>query len=280
MRVLVSADMEGVSGVVHPDDVEPGTSSYGEFRHAMTGDVYAAVAGFFDGGASDVLVNDAHYTMRNLVVADLDPRLRYVRGAQKPLGMLEGLLDPAGVAAVDVVAFVGYHAGAGRPGVLAHTHLGNSIVEVRFDGSPMSEGRMNALVAAEAGVPLVLVTGDDVTCADARDYAPGVHTAEVKRAITRYTAEVLPLPRAQELIRSAAAAALASVPEVNPPAGPYRIEVDVDAAHLAASAARVPGTTRTGDRTVEVCGTTMIDAYQRFRLVAVLVGSAVVGDWG
>ena len=279
MRVLISADMEGVSGVVHPDDVEPGTAAHAEFRHAMTADVNAAVSGFFEGGATEVLVNDSHYTMRNLVVPDLDPRIRYIRGSQKPLGMLEGLLVD-GRAAVDALAFVGYHAGAGQPGVLDHTHMGNSIVEVRFAGTPMSEGRMNAAVAAEAGVPLVLVTGDDVTCADARTYAPGVRTAEVKRAITRYTAEVLPLPVAQERIRAQAVAALGAVPPVTAPPAPFRIEIDLDAAHLAVAAARVPEVAQTGVRTVEVAGATMLEAYQRFRLATVLIGSVVVGDWG
>jgi len=279
MRVLISADMEGVSGVVHPDDVEPGTASYAEFRHVMTADVNAAVAGCFDGGATEVVVNDSHYTMRNLVVGELDPRIRYIRGAQKPLGMLEGLLAD-GQAAVDVLGFVGYHAAAGQPGILAHTHMGNSIVEVRYEGTPMSEGRMNAAVAAEAGVPLAFVTGDDVTCADACEYAPGVHTAEVKRAITRYAGEVLPLTEAHGRIRTQAAAAMAAVPSVAAPSGPFVIEIDVDAAHLAVAAQRVPDVSRTSPRTVQVRADTMLEAYQRFRLATVLIASAVVGDWG
>ena len=280
MRVLVSADMEGVSGVVHPDDVQPGTASYAEFRHVMTADVNAAVDGLFEGGATAVVVNDAHYSMRNLVVAELDPRVTYIRGSQKPLGMLEGLLDVSGLAAVDALAFVGYHSAAGQPGILAHTHLGGSIVEVRLGGEPTSEGRMNALVAAEAGVPLVLVTGDDVTCADARGYAPGVRTAEVKRAVTRYTGEVLPPARAQEVIRSEAVLALAGLSAPPVPGGPFRVEVDLDAAHLAVAAERLPGVTRADSRTVVLDSPSMLGAYQLFRLVAVLVGSAVVGEWG
>lgn len=287
MRVLVSADMEGVSGVVHPEDVEPGTASYERFRHVMTADVNAAVDGLFTAGAADVVVNDAHYTMRNLVVDELDERVTYIRGAQKPLGMLEGLLRDDGSAAVDAVAFVGYHAGAGQPGVLAHTHLGNSIVEVRLDGSPTSEGRMNALVAAEAGVPLVLVTGDDVTCADARGYAPGVCTAQVKRAVTRYAAEVLPLPVAHARIRDAASSALPpdvrNLPKRSQRRGTdarCRMEVDLDAAHLAVAAGRLPGVEATGPRSVALEGSTVLEAFQLFRLVAVLVGSATEPEWG
>jgi len=279
MRVLVSADMEGVSGVVHPDDVEPGTSAYAEFRHAMTADVNAAVDGLFAGGATSVLVNDSHYTMRNLVVAELDPRISYVRGNQKPLGMLEGLLDAEGSAGVDALAFVGYHAGAGQPGILAHTHLGSGIVEVRFAGTPMSEGRMNALTAASVGVPLVLVTGDDVTCADAHGYAPAAATAEVKRAISRYTAEVLPLPVTQERIRLAAESGLRGRAVAAPPVGPFEIEIDVAAAQLATAAARIPGVDQVAVRTVRAAGSTMLEAYLTFRLATVMISGAMLPDW-
>ncbi len=280
MRVLISADMEGVSGVVHPDDVEPGTASYAEFRHVMTADVNAAVAGCFDAGADEVVVNDSHYTMRNLVVTGLDPRISYIRGAQKPLGMLEGLLTPTGEVAVDALAFVGYHAGAGQPGVLAHTHLSAGVVEVRFDGSPMSEGRMNALTAASVGVPLVMISGDDVTCADAASYAPQAIGAQVKRAITRYTAQVLPLPVAQARIREAAAAGLLARQVPPAPTGPFEIDIDVDAAHLATAAARVPGVDQIGVRTVRASGPDLVRAYLTFRLATVLIGSAMVADWG
>ena len=280
MRVLVSADMEGVSGVVHPDDVEPGTSSYAEFRHVMTADVNAAVAGLFDAGATQVVVNDAHYTMRNLVVAELDARVTYIRGSQKPLGMIEGLLATDGTPAVDALAFVGYHAGAGQPGVLAHCHLGNSITGVRFGGEVMSEGRMNAAVAAEVGVPLVLVTGDDVTCADAGWYAPGTATAQVKRAISRYTAELEPPGAAASRIREAAARGLSAPPPPTPVEAPFRIEVDLDSAHLAMAAARVPGVAQTDHLKVEIVATSMRGAYQVFRLVALVAATATVGDWG
>lgn len=139
---------------------------------------------------------------------------------------------------------------------------------------------MNALVAAEAGVPLVLVTGDDVTCADARGYAPEVSTAQVKRAVTRYAGEVLPLPVAHETIRTAAAGSLDPLPTAPSPTGPCRIEVDLDAAHLAVSASRLPGVTAVGHRTVVLEEPTVLRAYQLFRLVAVMVDAATVGDWG
>jgi D-amino peptidase len=279
VRILVSADMEGVTGVVHPDDVEPGTAAYAECRHLMTADVNAAVAGLFDGGATEVVVNDAHYTMRNLVLAELDPRVEYIRGSTKPLGMMQGLLDDEG-RPVDSVAFVGYHAGAGQPGVLAHCHLANSIVDVRVGGVSTSEGRMNAMLAASLGVPVVLVTGDDVACADADTYAPLAARAQVKQAVDRYAAKVLPPARTAALIRDAAARGLfeRSVPQA--PVGPFSWEVELDAAHLARAASRAPGVEPSGPRSVVFDGPDFLSCFQTFRLVAILVGGAALPEWG
>lgn len=279
MRVLVSADMEGVTGVVHPEDVEPGTPAYAECRHLMTADVNAAVDGLFAGGATEVVVNDAHNTMRNLVVAGLDPRVEFVRGSPKPLGMMQGLFDETGQP-VDAVAFVGYHAGAGQPGVLAHCHLATGIVDVCIDGVSASEGRMNALLAAEAGAPVVLVTGDDVACRDAASYAPGAATAQVKRAIDRFAAELLPPERSAAVIREAAALGLRRAARPVAPPGTTTWEVELDGAHLAVAAARIPGVCLVEPRSVQFTGHRFAESFQVFRLLATVVGATAHRSWG
>src|SRR5256885_2717508 len=124
--MLISADMEGATGVTWPADVEPGTAEWRRARAMFTSDVNAAVAGFFDGGADDVVVNEAHATMRNLLLEQLDQRASILTGRHKDLSMVEGIQDPS----VDGVAFVGYHTGAGTDGVLAHTYLANSVTGV------------------------------------------------------------------------------------------------------------------------------------------------------
>jgi D-amino peptidase len=288
--------MEGISGVVHPDDVEPGTPSYAEFRQVMTDEVNAAAQGLYDGGATDVVVNDAHYTMRNLVVTRLDPRVTYIRGSQKPLGMMQGLLadtadtannaDTGNTAAVDAVVLLGYHAGAGQPGVLAHCYLGNSIVDVRIDGVSTSEGRMNALLAAEYGVPVILVTGDDLTCQDAQSYSPGVRTAVVKWAIDRYCARTLVPSAAQALIREEARAAADACRHRPTPGrltrsdGPYAVDVDFDAAHLPRAAARIPGVEATGVRTATFRAPSVLELVETFRLLSGVVSAATLPEWG
>lgn len=184
MKILVSADMEGATGVTWPADVLPGTPQWERCRSLFTSDVNAAALGFYDGGADEVLVNEAHWTMRNLLLERLDDRVQMLTGKHKSLSMVEGIQHGD----VDAVAFVGYHTGAGTEGVLAHTYLANSITGVWLNGIRASEGLLNAHVAAEYGVPVVLVTGDDLTCVDAAGYAPDARTVAVKDYVSRYAA--------------------------------------------------------------------------------------------
>ncbi|PLW72692.1 peptide ABC transporter substrate-binding protein, partial [Streptomyces sp. DJ] len=205
MKILLSADMEGATGVTWPADVLPGTEQWQRCRAFFTSDVNAAIAGLLDGGADEVLVNEAHWTMRNLLLEQLDERARMLTGRHKDLSMVEGIQHGD----VDGVAFVGYHTGAGTEGVLAHTYLANSITGVWVDGEPASEGRLNSLVAAEYGVPVVLVTGDDRTCADARTWAPRAVGVAVKDYVSRYAAVCRPPARTAADIRAGAKAAAA-----------------------------------------------------------------------
>src|SRR5829696_5043733 len=162
MRILVSADMEGATGVTCTADVDVGTTQWQRFRSLFTGDVNACVCGLFAGGATEVLVNEAHSSQRNIFLEDLDERGRMLTGRHKPLSMMQGIDS-----GVDGVVFLGYHAAAGARGVLAHTYLPNSITGVRLDGE---------------------LAGDDLTCADAAGYAPDAHTVTVKEAVSRYAA--------------------------------------------------------------------------------------------
>src|SRR5262249_2284832 len=152
MRVLISADMEGATGVTGWNDVEPGQPAFDRFRRLLTADVNAAVAGALEGGATDVVVNEAHDGMRNILIEDLDDRAALISGLHKPLVMM------AGIEHCDVVFFVAYHARAGEPGVLAHTMTG-SYVNVELNGEPASEARLNAVLAGLVGVPVGMISG-------------------------------------------------------------------------------------------------------------------------
>ncbi|KAA2265828.1 M55 family metallopeptidase [Solihabitans fulvus] len=272
---MISADMEGATGVTWTSDVVPGTEQWQRFRRLFTGDVNACVAGVFDGGATDVLVNEAHSAQRNLLLEDLDARARMLTGRHKPLSMMQGVDS-----GVDGVVFLGYHAGAGEDGVLAHTYLENSITGVWLDGVPASEGRLNAAVAAEHGVPVLLVTGDDRTCVDAADYAPAAKLVAVKECVSRYAAICTPPRRTAEQIAEAANAAMALAGRRDPAPAAHRIEVEFDATHLAQAAAVVPTVEQLGPRRVGFDAATMTEAMKAFKVVTAIAAGAVEGIYG
>ncbi|NJP65394.1 M55 family metallopeptidase [Streptomyces spiramenti] len=275
MKILISADMEGATGVTWPADCLPGTPQWERCRRLFTSDVNAAVVGFFDGGADEVLVNEAHMTMRNLLLEEMDDRVQMLTGRHKALSMVEGVQHGD----ADGIAFVGYHTGAGDEGVLAHTYLGNSVTGVFVDGVRASEGLLNSLVVAEYGTPVVLVTGDDRACEDAQGYAPRARTVAVKDYVSRYAAVCRPPARTAAAIRAAAAESV-SLAVRHAPAGPRerRIEVEFDAEHLAGAAAVVPGVEQVGERRVAYTAPDMYEGIRCFKAVTTLV-SAAVEEW-
>ncbi|MDG9701440.1 M55 family metallopeptidase [Streptomyces sp. DH37] len=276
-KILISADMEGATGVTWPADVLPGTPQWERCRPMFTSDVNAAIAGFLAGGADEVLVNEAHWTMRNLLLEKLDDRAQMLTGRHKSLSMVEGVQHGD----VDGIAFVGYHTGAGAEGVLAHTYLANSITGVWLDGERASEGRLNAAVVAEYGVPVVLVTGDDRTCADARGYAPDARGVAVKDYVSRYAAVCRTPARTAADIRAAAEEAVALAVR-HEPAGPRSrtVEVEFDAEHLAGAATVVPGVEQTGERRVAYTSPSMYEGIRTFKAVTTVVSAAVEEQYG
>jgi D-amino peptidase len=248
--VLISVDMEGVAGIATRQQIHPGGHDYPIARALMTAEANAAVAGAFDGGATSVVVNDSHGPMDNLLGEQLDPRADYVVGDPKPLEMMQEVTPQTGV-----VLFVGYHAGAADPaGVLAHTYSGSGFADVRLNGRSISEAELNALIAATAGVPVGLVTGDDVICAIAEKAFPGVVTVAVKTALGRTAARSRHPAAAREAIAAGAARAVASAAAgaIQPVAipGELVIEAELRPNGAADMAVLVPGTERTDARTV------------------------------
>ncbi|KIF71144.1 peptide ABC transporter substrate-binding protein [Streptomyces sp. AcH 505] len=277
MKILISADMEGATGVTWPADVLPGTPQWERCRSLFTSDVNAAALGFLDGGADEVLVNEAHWSMRNLLLERLDDRVQMLTGRHKSLSMVEGVQHGD----VDGIAFVGYHTGAGTEGVLAHTYLANSITGVWLSGVRASEGLLNAHVVAEYGVPVVLVTGDDLTCEDAAGYAPRARSVAVKDHVSRYAAVCRTPARTAADIRAAAKEATALAVRHEPVTGKtFTVELEFDAAHLAAAATVVPGVTPSGERRVAYTSGTMYEGIRTFKAVTTIVSSAVEEQYG
>jgi D-amino peptidase len=214
--------------------------------------------------------------MRNLLVDEIDGRAEVVSGSLKPLSMVAGIAPGHGAA-----LFVGYHAGAGsQAGILDHTYYGKVVARCRVGGRDWNETAINAAVCGARGVPVVLVTGDATTCAQAREILDGVDTVPVKQAYTRYAARSLTPPVACERIREAAARAVrrAIAGGLAPfrPAAPLALEIEFAHAACADAAELLPGTRRRGGVT---CAYDAPDAATLLRVIqawTILAASTVV----
>ncbi|MFB6155114.1 MAG: M55 family metallopeptidase [Haloferacaceae archaeon] len=262
MRVFVSADMEGITGIAAAEDCVRGEPEYERGTELMHGDVNAAVEGAAAAGADEILVNDSHSSMRNLDRARLDDRATLLRGNTKPRSMMQGL-----TADHDVALFVGYHAKAGtEAAVLNHTFLGSALLRLRASGSEVGELGWNARLAASLGVPVGLVTGDDATVREAADELPGPESVAVKTAVDRFSAQLRPASETTAEIRAAAERAVsraadgdASLRDVSEPT---TIAADWVTTNVAARAAGAPGAEREGARTTAVSADRYEDAFE------------------
>lgn len=203
MKILISTDIEGVAGVVHHQQVRPGNPEYERARLLMAHEANAAIAGAFDGGATEVLVNDSHGDFRNMPAELLDARAQYVLGKPRYLGMMAGVDQ-----GVDAVCLVGYHSRAGGRGILAHTTNSFAFARVLFNGEEVSEAVMYGALAGEYGVPVVMASGDDAFVAEHRELFPRCVFVQTKRATGQTSGISLSPPAAREAIRAGVAAAL------------------------------------------------------------------------
>ncbi len=279
MRIYVSVDMEGLAGVAHPSQVAfgPGVdrTDYDLSRVLMAGEANAAIAAALEHGASEVVVNDSHWQMRNLRAEDLDPRARLVIG-DKPLSMTQGVGE-AGDGEFAAAAFIGYHAGAGNAnGIIAHTYSSASIQEVRVNGVAHNEAGLNAIRLGDFDVPVILVAGDDALAAEVEVLLPWAERVIVKRALGYSLADSLSPDEARAAIGAGMGAALGRLIEMRPyrQLGPLSAEVDFRLPSMAAHAAVLPGIERTGPRTVRFEAAGGDELFRSFLVAHRLAGLA------
>jgi len=268
VKILIAADMEGISGVVHWDQVSPDHAEYGRFRRLMTAEVNAAARGAFEGGADEVLVSDGHAAGRNLLIEELDARARLNSGSPSPLSMVQGA-----DAGVDAAMFVGYHARAGTPNaILDHTWSGSRVANVWLNGQLVGETGINAAVCGHFGVPVIMISGDQAVCAEATGLLGALETAVVKQASGRMAAECLPPERAQQLVYEAAARAVRRLAQGDAPpplrlSTPITLTVELVQSDMADRSALLPGVTRGRDRRVEFTAADVPAVYAVMRAV-------------
>ncbi len=257
MKVYISVDIEGVAGVVTPQEGQPGNPEYEQARRLMTLEANAAIAGAFDAGAEDVLVNDSHGPMVNLLPEVLDPRAELIRGNIKPLGMFAGL-DSSYAGAM----CIGYHAAAADYGVLAHTTSSLAFASIRLNGQLASEAMFYGAYAGSLGVPVILLSGDDATERSCGSLFPGARFVRVKTALGQRAARSLAPSVARARIHEAAVEAVRGCASVAPyrVAEPCKVVFELTSPTLADLCGFVPGAQRVDARTVGFDCATITDA--------------------
>jgi D-amino peptidase len=277
MKILIAADMEGITGVVHFDQVTPGHAEYARFRQLMTEDVNAAIRGAFAAGADEVIVSDGHWNATNILIEKLDARARLNSGSPRPYSMIEGVDE-----GVDGALFIGYHARAGTPNaILDHTWSSSRVEGVWLTSAggeriAIGEIGLNGAVCGHFGAAVVMISGDQSACAEAASLFPGLVTAVVKQAKGRNAAECLPPSVTAELIEQCAARGVDHLLGERPPQplrlpGPITVAIEYVKSEMADAAAVLPGARRADGKVVEFVASDMPEAYRAFRT---LVGLA------
>jgi D-amino peptidase len=260
VKIFLSSDMEGTAGIVDWEQCVGDGPQAAAGRRLLLDEVNAAIEGALAGGATEVVVNDSHATMRNFPPGELAGEASYISGSHKPLYMMQGLDG-----SFDAVLFVSYHGSVGAPAGLSHTYNPRAVVEARLGGVVTGEAGINALVAAHYGVPVVLVTGDRIACEETAALIPGVHAAVVKEPVSRIAAHSLHPVRACALIRDTAQKAVAGAGEASPPPlASATLEVSARTSDIAEAASWVRGVERTGDRELRFRGETALETYRSF----------------
>jgi D-amino peptidase len=263
-KVFISADMEGISGISGSDQLSATGAEYNRSRKMMADDVNAAVRGARRGGATEIVVNDSHGSMRNLRLEDIDADdVRLISHSFKRFGMMEGLDE-----SFDSVIFIGYHAKAGNPGGL-FAHTGSGVVrDVRVNGQSVGEGGLNTMVAAWYGVPVALVTGDDVAVKQVAEVATSAKTVAVKRAINPRAVELRPFRVVHREIEEGAYVGVRDAKKFAPlRAASYKVEVQFQEVAIPEVAQSIPTMTRPSADTITFTADSMPKAYTLIRLL-------------
>lgn len=222
-KIYISADMEGLAGVVTDEQLGPDGFEYERFRRFMTEEVLAAIDGARAAGAGEILVSDSHGNGQNLLIEMLPDDIEVVRSWPRPLVMMEGIDET-----FDGVIFIGYHAGTTNPdGVRAHTMSSALVADVRINDVSVPEAGINAAIAGHFGVPVIMMSGDDAIAREAQAIIGDIETAVVKQAISFHAARTMTPAAAKRLIRETAERAVQRIGEFRPytPAMPINAEV-------------------------------------------------------
>jgi D-amino peptidase len=266
MKILIAADMEGITGVTNWDQVDPNHAEYPRFRRLMTGDVNAAVRGVCGAGVEEILVVDGHDHGTNILLEELDPVAHLICGDYKPLAMVQGVDQ-----GVDGVIFVGYHARAGsQNAILDHTWSSRRVANLYLNDILVGEYGLNGAVAGHFNAPVLMLTGDQTTCAQATELLGRIETVMVKTALSRMAAECLPPQITEERIQKTAGLAVKRLQAGDAPkpfivSTPVHVTLDFNTTEMADQASDLPGSKRVDGRRLTFTADDMLAAYFAFQ---------------
>ena len=257
LKVYISADLEGVVGVVTGDQLGPGGFEYGRFRQFMTDEVNAAIAAAREMGATEILVSDSHGNGENLLLEQLPEDIQLIRAWPRPLMMMEGIDET-----FDAAIFIGYHASTSNTeGVRAHTISSANLTAVRINGVEMMEASINAAIAGDFGVPVIMISGDDATIEEARRVIGDMEGAVVKWNYGFHSARTIMPEASYALIGERVRAALGRLDDFEPYVmeGPVELEISFKNYMPAEVMAYLPNVDRVDAHTIRFVGRDMTE---------------------
>lgn len=246
MRVYISADMEGASGISSFAQVKPTTKEFEQYRGIWTQDINTLIEGALAGGATQILVNEGHDGMNYIYPDRLHPSAQLISGRLKPKNQMEGIEEGFDV------AFLLCHARAGQPGVLSHSFVAPDIWEMRLNGQPIGEVGLNIVMASRFDVPVGLIVGDRATYEEAAQMVPTINSVVTKEYITQFTAKWHSAQEVQRELHDQAADTVrrAKAFPLFQLAPPYRLEVTFTIPAMVELISYIPGMEVTGTRSV------------------------------
>ena len=265
LKVYISVDMEGITGVVSSEQLGPSGFEYERAREWMTAEALSAIQGARDAGATEIVVSDSHGNGQNLLIDRFPDDVTVIRSWPRPLMMMEGI-DSTFAAAI----FIGYHAStANVRGVRAHTMSSASITGVTLNGREVPEGGMNAAIAGYFGVPIVMVSGDDAAVGEVQAFATGMEGAVVKRAISFHSAATMTPKAGQALIRARVKSGVENRARIAPFVlrGSVTSEISFKNYRVAEMLTYLPIVARVNSHTVRFVGRTILEVSRFMEFV-------------
>ncbi len=273
MKLFLSVDMEGITGIVDTTYINPDNGiNYQRGRQLMTEDANAVIEAALEWGVQEIVVADSHNTMNNILIESLHPKARLICGSPRDYSMMQGLDD-----SFDAAFFIGYHTRQGAAGVLSHT-MSNVVRNMYINGLLVGEFGFNAMYAGLCGVPVCLVSGDDLTAEEAKQLIPDISTAVVKQAVSRTSAVCLSREESTAELKRQTRLALDKAKQIPPVQvkTPLELKIEFSYSGQAEMAAIVPGTTyEAGGCTVSYTARDQYDLYKTMRAMINLADTVV-----